>query len=75
MVSFALSQPGRVDLAIYSVDGRRVRTLVTGDMAAGQYHFSWSGESDDHRRVAPGVYFTQLVTRGQRLSRKLITLQ
>ncbi|MEQ1833112.1 MAG: FlgD immunoglobulin-like domain containing protein, partial [Candidatus Eisenbacteria bacterium] len=75
LVSFALAQGGRADLAIYSVDGRRVRTLAAGELPAGQYHFTWNGETDDHGRASPGVYFAQLVTRGQRFSRKLITLQ
>jgi hypothetical protein len=30
-LNFALAARGRVELAIYSVDGRRVRTLVRGE--------------------------------------------
>ena len=73
-VSFALARAGRVDLAVYSVDGRRVRTLAGGPFAPGAYHFDWSGDDDSRHPVAPGVYFTQLVTQERRFSRKLVRL-
>jgi len=74
-VSFTLSQPGRVELSILSVDGRRVRTLRSGELPAGAYDVTWSGDDDAGRRVAPGVYFTQLVTHGRHWSRKIVQLQ
>jgi len=36
---------------------------------------TWSGDDDAGRRVAPGVYFTQLVTHGRHWSRKIVQLQ
>jgi hypothetical protein len=74
-VTFALAQAGRVDLAIYSVDGRRVRTLADGVMPAGSYHLTWPGDDDAHRGIAPGVYFAQLVANGRRFSHKLVHIQ
>src|SRR5262249_3765082 len=74
-VTFALAQAGRVDLAIYSVDGRRVRTLVGGELEAGAYHFTWTGDDDSRRTASPGVYFAQLVAHGRRQSQKLVHLQ
>ena len=72
---FALSQTGAVDLAIYSVDGRRVRSLAQGTFAAGSYRFTWAGDDDAHRSVAPGVYFARLVTAGRQFSRTLVHLK
>jgi len=74
-VTFTLAQPGRVDLAVYSVDGRRVRTLADGVMAAGAYHLTWTGDDDAHRGIAPGIYFAQLVAQGRRFSHKIVHLQ
>jgi flagellar hook assembly protein FlgD len=73
-VSFALAAAGDVDLAIYSVDGRRVRTLAHGAFAAGNYRFTWEGDDETHRAAAPGLYFAQLVTGGRRYSRTLVHL-
>src|SRR4029077_8218684 len=60
-VTFTLAHAGRVDLAIYGVDGGRVRALARGELAAGAYQFTWGGEDDARRAGAPGVYFAQLV--------------
>ena len=73
-LSFALAKGGRADLALYSVDGRRLRTLASGVLAAGTHQFVWTGEDDSQRRVAPGVYFARLVTDGPRFTRKLVLL-
>jgi hypothetical protein len=75
LVTFALAHTGRVDLGIYSVDGRRVRTLAGGELAAGAYQFTWTGEDDARRTSAPGVYFAQLVTQGKRFTQKIVHLQ
>ena len=74
-LSFALAMPGDAELAIYSVDGRRVRTLARGVFAAGTYRFTWQGEDELHRTTAPGIYFAQLVTGGTRYSRTLVRLR
>ncbi len=73
-VSFALAKPGDVDLAIYSVEGRRVRTLAHGAFAAGTYHLTWQGDDEQHHPAAPGLYFAHLVTGGRRYSRTLVHL-
>ncbi len=61
-LAFALAQGGAVDLSLYSVDGRRVRTLVGDTRAAGEYRITWDGRDDAGHRAAPGVYYARLVT-------------
>jgi len=74
-LGFTLAQAGSVELAIYSVAGRRVRTLAQGDREAGSYSFTWPGDDDARRRVAPGVYFARLTIRGgPRFTRMLVQL-
>ena len=74
-MSFALATAGDAELAIYSVDGRRMRTLAHGAFAAGTYHFTWLGDDELHRAAAPGIYFAQLVAGGRRYSRTLVRLR
>jgi len=63
-LGFALARPGEVELAIFSVEGRRVRTLARGPFAAGIYRFTWAGDDDERRAARPGVYYVQLAVRG-----------
>ena len=59
-LSFTLTKSGSVELAIYSVDGRRVATLEDGGLAAGTHRVTWSGTDASGRAVRPGVYFARL---------------
>ncbi|MCK4409493.1 MAG: VCBS repeat-containing protein, partial [Candidatus Eisenbacteria sp.] len=49
-----------VSLAIYSVDGSLVRTLVSGRETRGRHSVVWEGRDASGNRVASGVYFYRL---------------
>jgi hypothetical protein len=57
-VEFELRAPegGSARLAIYDVSGRRLATVLDGEIEAGVRHVSWSGRDDAGRAVASGVY-------------------
>ena len=46
-----------VDVGIFDLAGRRVRSLARGSQVAGQYEVRWDGLGDDGQRVNHGVYF------------------
>ena len=73
-LGFALARQGNVELAVFSVDGRRVRTLVSGARDAGEYHVSWDGRDDASQPAAAGIYYLRLVTPQGRFSRRLTLL-
>jgi hypothetical protein len=46
-----------VDVGVYNVAGRLVKTLAAGPQSAGTYTVTWNGSDDSGVRMAPGVYF------------------
>jgi hypothetical protein len=46
-----------VTVAVYSADGRKIRTLYSGTVASQDMRLRWDGTSDAGTRVASGVYF------------------
>ena len=46
-----------VDVGVYNVAGRLVKTLAAGSQAAGTYTVTWNGSDAAGVRMAPGVYF------------------
>ncbi len=74
-LTFALAEPGDVDLHVYAVDGRRVRTLAQGRRDPGVYHLSWRGDDDAGRALAPGVYWARLTTPGRTFNRRIVFLR
>jgi len=57
VIRFDLARPGRVDLAVYDLRGRRVSTLVDANLPAGTHDATFRGEN-----AASGVYYYVLQT-------------
>ena len=74
-LAFAVAEFGPAESAIFSVDGRRGRTLGTGRREAGMHRVTWSGEDSAHNAVAPGVYFVRLTTAEREFTRRLVYLR
>jgi hypothetical protein len=74
-LAFSLAQGGSVELAIYSVDGRRVRTLVSGAREAGEYRQVWDGRDDQGQQTGAGVYYARLVAGKVRMTRTVVYLR
>jgi hypothetical protein len=62
---------GRVELALFDIGGRRVRTLVNGALAAGRHTFTWDGRGQAGESLAPGVYVARLEGAGQRWTKRV----
>ena len=62
-----------MDLSIYSVDGRRVKTVMHGEQGAGSYRATWNGVDDRGASLKSGVYFVRLQAAGV-VKTRLITL-
>jgi type 1 glutamine amidotransferase len=71
-VAFALGQSGRVDLAVFDLTGRHVRTLASGQMPAGQHSLNWNRLDDNGRRVSAGVYVVRLEAGDRQLTSKIV---
>lgn len=59
-ISFTLTQPGRVKIAIYDLQGRLVRTILDESRAVGTQSVAWSGMDATEHRVASGTYFVHI---------------
>ena len=70
-----LAEPARVELAVYDVLGRRVRTWSVREWAAGKQAVRWDGRNDRGIPVAPGVYFFRMQARPIRNPAQVYTLQ
>ena len=59
-IAFQLALPSHVELAIYSINGQRVHTLINGSLPAGHHRRQWDGHNDRGEPVASGAYLYQL---------------
>jgi hypothetical protein len=59
-VNFALPADETVELSLFDVSGRQVRTLARAHFAAGSHEVRWDGRDAAGRPAAPGIYLARL---------------
>jgi hypothetical protein len=69
---FALPENGVAELRVFDVRGRVVRTLVSGELPAGNHRAAWDGTDERGRPVASGVYVAALAGPGVSESRRIV---
>ena len=74
-IHFDLPRTGRVELTVFDVMGRKVATLVNGELPSGRHQVAWLGRDGGGRQVASGLYFYRLISEGQTLTRKMTLLK
>jgi len=60
------------EVALFDVQGRRVRTLWKGPMPAGPQDLIWDGRSQAGRAMPSGVYLARVTVNGESKSLKMI---
>jgi flagellar hook assembly protein FlgD len=66
---------GHVEILVIDVLGRRIRTLASEFVQAGEHDVVWNGRDDSGERVAPGVYLYRFSTDDAVETRKLVLLK
>ncbi len=74
-ISFVLDSQEHVQLNVYDLTGRLVRTLVDGVREAGENNVIWDGRNTAGDQVASGTYIYRLINADQIESRKMTLLK
>jgi hypothetical protein len=74
-ISYNLALSGNVNLIIYDMLGREIKTLVNKNQPAGRYAVSWSGTDRLGNKVPSGVYIYTLRTENSVISRKMVLMK
>ncbi|MBN2092789.1 PKD domain-containing protein [candidate division KSB1 bacterium] len=56
MISYQLPEVSQVTLAVYSIEGKLIQTLVNGQVSAGMHRVVWNGMDEDGVKVSSGLY-------------------
>jgi len=75
-IRFDLPRSGRVQLRVYDLAGRLVRTLVDGPMTAGaEQRVIWNGRDGAGRMVSSGVYLYRLQAAEFEQTKRMVLLK
>jgi len=73
-ISFDLAMPTTVDLRLFDISGRMIKSLINSETRPpGLHSVTWTGQDDSGRSVAAGVYFIRLQA-GEFLQTRRMTL-
>lgn len=70
-IAYSLSKAGQVELTIYDLMGRIIKTLVSEHKQAGDFSTQWNGQDNQGRSVASGAYLYKLEVNGAVLTRTM----
>ncbi len=74
-IAYAVRQPGQVLLAIYNLQGQRVRTLISNRLEAGSYSAIWDGRDDNGHDLPTGAYLYVLKMPDAELSQRMTLIK
>ncbi|MCB1161307.1 T9SS type A sorting domain-containing protein [bacterium] len=74
-IAFSVREDAAVKLEVFSLDGRKVATLVDARLDAGLHESVWQGRDSGGARVSSGVYLARLQIAGDVLTSKLVLLK
>jgi flagellar hook assembly protein FlgD len=75
-MAYAVNQPvARVDIRVFDLAGRVVRTIERGEKGPGRYMVSWDGKDDQGVRARSGMYFLRASVGGQQKRVTITMLQ
>ncbi len=59
-IRFSVPGEGLVELSVFSMNGQKVRDLVSRNMSAGTHTIQWDGRDQYGKKVSSGVYISRL---------------
>jgi len=74
-ISFSLPSAGAAHVALFDVTGRRVRTLVDGEHAAGVHQVRWDARDEQGAPVAAGLYYVRLQADGRTQTHRIAVVR
>lgn len=74
-IKYSTTDLGKVNLKIYDLTGKVVRTLVNGEQSAGSHTTSWNGRDENGTKVPAGIYFYEFTTSTDKVTKKITLLR
>jgi N-acetylmuramoyl-L-alanine amidase len=74
-IDYGVDKRGYVELVIFDLLGRRVRTLVATEQQPGQHHVLWDGRGDRGETVSSGVYLYHLRAGSSLMTKRMLLVK
>jgi endoglucanase len=69
---YRVPQTGMVEISVFTIDGKKVKELISQQQASGDYSVNWNLCGDNGQRLPHGIYIGQAICNGIKTTTKLI---
>ena len=74
-IEYQIAKQGNVEVSIYDINGRLVKTVQNGTQYSGSYSVVWDSKDENNRTVSSGTYFYQVKSEGVQLVKKMLLVK
>jgi hypothetical protein len=74
-IVFDLMRGSAVEADVISVEGRRIRTLMSGSLPPGRHSVTWDGKDSAGRPAASGIYMYRFRSPAGSVTKKMVVLR
>ena len=74
-IEYEIPKSGNVEISIYDLNGRKIKTLLNKYQQQGSFKVKWDGNNKFGHKVASGLYFYSIVFDNSVSSKKMILLK
>ncbi|MCD4746526.1 MAG: T9SS type A sorting domain-containing protein [Bacteroidales bacterium] len=76
IIRFSLTDPVSVNLDIYDINGKKIRTLISeNEMTKGKYSIIWNGKDAENNFCSPGIYLYKFSAGKRVFIKKMILMR
>ena len=75
VIEFGLKRAQKIQLEIFDILGKKVRTLADGDFNSGKHSVNWDGKNEQGKNLPSGVYYYSLTSSFEKVVQKMTLLK
>ncbi len=69
---FSITHQSPVSIKIFSISGKRVKTIFNGTLQAGIHQYIWDGKDENGLNLSAGVYSILLSTGDKKVAKRIV---
>lgn len=74
-IGFSMPTASYVELTIYNVEGKAVKTLVEQNLSAGKHSIEWDGTNNSGSQIATGFYIYRITSETFSATKKMVLIK
>jgi flagellar hook assembly protein FlgD len=74
-IAYNLAESANVNISVFDLQGRQIKTLFKGHQPAGNHHIYWNGSNENGSKVPSGNYIIRMQTENSTQIQKVMLIK